>query len=244
MREIKEIIEDIRETEKLACTKEEAIPYKSRGGMLVAIRTACERLPLVLKELENALIPNKLAALYASGDQVVLNDVAKFVRETGGVVLDGNALYRQIADRIEQSYSPSRTFSTTQYSIMLQGIREAALMFDYYELPVPKYQETICPDSRCTLAHIKKCIRNSIGDDLSRRYLTKFLVESVLKLEKVSKVVPILVLDANTTEEKNILSPLFNTTNTFDFKPNFQLDQKTIVKLFKNQQKVADEGAE
>jgi hypothetical protein len=237
-RDIKEIIKDIKETEQTSLITSEEIPYKARGGMASKIRLACERLPELLKEIELALIPSKLIALYSSGDLGVISNVSTFIKETKGIVLNSNEMYQKVADRVEQTYSPNRTFTTTQHSVMLQQIREIALMFDYLELPAPKYQEAICPDSKCTLAHIKKCIRSSIGDDLNIRFLKKYLVESVLKTKNPPKTIPILVLNVSSEEEKSVLNQLFNQTNSFNFKPDFEIDQKTIVKLFKFQPKV------
>ena len=243
MRELKEIIKEIRETEGTANLTEEEIPYRSRGGMLMAVRAAYERLPILLKELEEALIPHKIVALYSTGDEVILNKVSDFIKQTRGIVLDSNIMYRKIANRVEASYGANRTFTTTQYHILIQELREIALQFDYAELPAPKYQEAACPDVKSTLNFIKKIIRTTIGDELGKRYLTKIIVESVLKLQGIPKSVPILVLDVKSTEEKNLLNPLFANNNSFNFDSEFNPTPKNIVKLFQNQSKVGDEAA-
>jgi hypothetical protein len=236
MRELKVIYKDIRDTEKLAATKECDVPYKSRPGMMMAVRAACERLPVLLEELQKTVIPNRLAAVYASGDETVISRVAEFIKKNGGIVLDANEIYRKIGSSVELTYGSNRTFSTHQHQIMNQGIREIALNLDYRELPCPPYRETICPDMKSTISYIRSCIRGSIGDSFSKKFLVKSLNEAILKSEIDIPRIPILVVDVQSAEEKANLSPLFTTNTDFDFTPSFTISSKTLSQIFKGSQ--------
>jgi len=127
---------------------------------------------------------------------------------------------------------------------MIQGIREVAQGLGYMELNSPPYKETVCPDYKTVLEHVRESIRVSIGDDLNLRYLTNKIVESVLKLKNPPKAIPILVLDVRSHEEKQLLNSLFASNSDYNFQNNFTVDTKSVVKLFKNSTKVADEGAD
>ena len=236
MRELKTIYKDIRDTEKLSLTKDTDIPYKSRPGMMMAVRAACERLPVLLEELQKTVIPNRLSAVYASGDETTISRVAEFIKKQGGIVLDANEIYRKIASNIELTYGNNRTFSTHQHQIMGQGIREIALNLDYRELPSPPYRETICPDMKATISHVRSSIRGSIGDDFSKKYLVKALNEAILKSELDIPLIPILVVDVQSAEEKANLSPLFTTNTDFEFTPSFIISGKSLSQIFKNSQ--------
>jgi hypothetical protein len=235
-RELKDIFKDIRETEKLAVTKDTDIPYKSRQGMMIAVRTACERLPVLLEELKATVIPNRLTAVYATGDDTTISRVAEFVKKQGGIVLDANEIYRKISSNIELTYGNNRTFSTQQHSIMLQGIREIAQNLDYTELPSPAYKETSCPDMKSTIAHVRACIRSSIGDGFSKKYLVKALSEAVLQSGIDLPRIPILVVDVQSADEKANLGPLFITNIDFEFTPTFTISGKSLSNIFKGSQ--------
>jgi hypothetical protein len=235
-RELKEIIKEIKETEKTAIIRLDEVPYKNRGGMGIAIRTACERLPVLLDELAKAVIPSRLTAVYATGDEAIVTKVADFMRKNGGIVLDGNELYRNICKDIEPTYDNMHTFSTTQHGIMLNGIREIARSLDYAELPAPTYKETICKTPQDTINHVRSLIRGSMGDTLSKKYLVKSLTDLVLKTATDVPRIPILVVDVPTPEEKANLSTLFTTNTDYKFSPDFIITSKTLSKIFKGSQ--------
>jgi hypothetical protein len=235
-RELKDIIKDIRETEKLACTKEADVPYKNRPGMGIAIRTACERLPTLIEELKATAIPSRLSAVYATGDAAVIAEAAAFLEKNGGIVINANEIYNKICADIEPTYDRSRSFNTTQHNIMLRGIREIAQALEYDNLPAPPYKETLCKNDLETLAHIRKVIRSSIGDEFSKKYLTKALVNAILKLGVDVPRIPILVLDVQSPEEKVNLNTLFTTNIDYKFPPNFIITSKTLSKIYKNSQ--------
>jgi hypothetical protein len=235
-RELKEIFKDIKETEKLACVKMEDVPYKSRGGMGIAIRSACEKLPVLLEELKTTAIPSRLSAVFASGDEATVSKVADFMRKNGGIVLDGNELYRKLVNAIEPTYDKTRVFSTTQHSLMLQGIRDIAQGLDFDDLPAPTYKETICKNSKETLEHVRKVIRSSISDSFSKKYLVKDLVELLLKSGIDAPRIPILVVDVQSQDEKANLSTLFSTNIDYKFTPDFIITSKSLSKIYKNPQ--------
>lgn len=237
MRELKEIVKDIRDTEKTASIKEADIPYKSRPGMGMAIRAAQDKLPGLTEELKKTVIPLKLIAVHATGDEVVVTKVAEFLEKNGGLVLNASGVYFDICKEIEPTYDRSRNFSTTQHNVMLRKIREIAQDLDYgKDLPAPAYKETLCRNVTETMVHVRKAIRDSLGDDFNKKYLAKKLIDSLLKNPIEANRIPILVIEELSLEEKANLSTLFITNIDYKFTPDFTITSKNLSKIYKNSQ--------
>jgi hypothetical protein len=236
MREIKEIIKEIRETEKIATTKLDEIDYRSRGGMGVAIRNACEHLPKLLEELKNTTIPHRLVAVFAKGDETVISKVSEFLLANGGLVMDANAMYRQVTDQVEPSYGPNRVFGTTQFHLLYDSLREIMGTVEQNELPAPKFIDSICPNTRATINHVRRLVRAACQDNLSIAYLTKMLSNEIIKKALEAKQIPILVVDVSSPEEKVLINTLFAKATTYDFSKDFQVNKNSVIKLFKSSQ--------
>jgi hypothetical protein len=240
MREVKEIVKEIRETEKTAKLRAEDLPYQSRGGMGIAIRTAQDKLPLLLEELKTTIIPSKLVAVFATGPDAITNKVADFLEANGGITLDANEMYRAIAKAIEPTYGSSREFNSSQFSVMIREIREIASDLEYDELPAPQFDSSasvICRDEYGTTMHVRMLIRKTIGDEFGRKFFAKKLTEKVIKGAVDGRQIPILVLDTHTAEEKSALTVLFSSATTYNFDSNFTINKPNVVKIFKNPQK-------
>lgn len=239
MREIKEILKDLRQAEKTASTNLNEVAYSARQGIGMAIRRAQDVLPGLREELKAAIIPSKLNALFAEGPDSIVNKVAEFVESEGGIVVDANMLYRKIAKAIEPSYGANRFFSTQQFFVMMREIREVGIELGYRELPAPQADgqaEVLCTDEDKTAMHVRNLIRKNIGDELSRKYFIHVLTEKVVSKVKNERPVAILVLDVLSAEEKAGLIVLFANSNTYKFPTNFIINKANVAKLFKNSQ--------
>jgi hypothetical protein len=246
MREVKEIVKEIKETEKVAVINTNDLPYASRGGMGIAVRTACEKLPVLLDELKATIIPTKLVAVFAVGPDAITNKVAAFLEENGGLVVDANGLYRGIAKAIEPTYGADRTFGVQQFGVMMREIRDLAGSLGYDELPAPQFDgntSVLCRDEYQTSMHVREIIRKSIGDDFSRKFIVKNLTESVIKGAVDGRRIPILVLDTPTAEEKAALTVLFSSSTTYKFETDFTVDKQSISKIFKSSNPQKGDGA-
>jgi hypothetical protein len=233
MRELKEIIKDLERAKKTSNICLEDIPWKNRGGIQIAMRTATDQMPELIKELTNTLIPSKLIAVYASGSAAIINQVVEFMNTNGGIIVDVNDMYRRIVDRVEQTYSHGRVFTTTQHSAIIQVLRQIGTELELPFLDCPKYVETICPNTASTLYHVRQIIRDTFGDTLNKQYIIYQLIQNVLQQGFEGNRVPILVLNALTVEEKQLLNTLFTVNCSFEFPPDFIVDQKNISKIFK-----------
>jgi hypothetical protein len=245
-RTIAEVSKDIETTTEIVNYVLEAVPSSQRPAVQTAMIQASERLPKLLDEMKEAVIPSKLIGLFADGDKTSIDKVAEFLtRENedgtnnGGIVLDAAQLYRSITDLVEGSYSRDRIFCTTQYSLMIQKISTIAIDLGYREIESPKFKETICPNTAATLAHIRNCLRECrVGDQANIDLLTKALVDAIVRNQIDSKQIPVMIIGVASMEERNAIATLFSRSFDYTFKVGFEPTAQKIVALFKAQKQV------
>lgn len=235
-RTLPEISKDIENANALLKTELPAIPFGQRPAMHTAMINAGASLPLLLEELKNEVIPSRLVGLFATGDLTAINETIEFLTKSDGISLDANEMYRSIVDLVEPSYGPDRTFSTTQYSLMIRKVSDIGINLGYLEINPPKYSECICPDTLSTMMHVKKMLRScKVGDQANIDLLTNKVVDVIVTNKISSKFIPVIITGVTSQEEKNAIATLFCQTTDHNFKKDFKPTQKTIQQLFKQQ---------
>ena len=244
-RTIKEISEDIETTNELLKREVDAVPYGVRPALRAQIIQASERLPKLLEEMKAVIVPSKVVGLFATGDKTSIDKTVEFLTQNGGIVLDAAQIYREITDLVEGSYSKDRTFCTTQFSLLVQGITEVGNDLGYLEIEAPKYKETICPDTAATLAHIRNTLREChVGDQANVDLLTKGLIDAIVRDKIDSKQIPVIVIGVASVEERNTIATLFSRSVDFAFPLKFEPTAAKIVALFKAQKQIDTDEVE
>jgi hypothetical protein len=236
-RTITEISEDISATNKVLHQEIEAVSYGQRPAVQISMTQAAERLPRLLEEIKDAVIPGRLVGLFATGDETALVKVAEFLKANEGIVLDASQMYRTIVDLVEPSYSRDRTFCSTQYHLMIQKVTEIGQNLGYQEIEAPKFKEAICPTTASTMAHIKRMLRDcKVGDQANTDLLTNTVVDAIVKGEIDSTQIPVMVIGVSSVEERNAIARLFNRSIDHTFPKGFDPTVKNITMLFKQQE--------
>lgn len=238
-RDIKDIIKDIKTTTKEANIKYDDVPYAARGAYGIKIREAQDKLPSLKEELKQAIIPNKLTAVFATGSKRTINEVSNFIQENGGITLNASALYDSVTDAVEATYGTHRTFGVTQFVAMMNQLRTIAadLGCEVFQPDFKGSMEIVCKTKQDTLAHVREIIKKFISDELNRKFLTKSLMDSILSGTVDTKQVAVLVTGTQSLEDKAILAALFANSTEYNFQTNFVVTKPNIAKLFKNPEK-------
>ena len=236
MRTIDQISAEITDTAVIASQEIEKVALGQRPAVQMSMIQASERLPKLLEEMEELAIPSRLVGLFADGDKTSIDKAAKIVTKEGGVVLDAAQLYRSVVDLVEPSYSKDRNFCTTQYSLVIQKISQIATDLGYLEIQPPKFKEAICPDTASTLQHVKNCLREcGVGDQATKDLLTKSIVDAIVRNKISSSQIPVMVIGANSVQERNAISVLFSRSVNYTFLPEFVPTVAKVAALFKEQ---------
>lgn len=242
MKEIKDLIKEIKSTRKDAETVYDDVPYKARASWGIKIRRAQDALPTLVEELKQAVIPSKLVAVFGAGSKKVMQEVSSFLQDNGGITIDASSLYESVSDAVEATYGTRRTFGVTQFVAMMNELRQIASNLGC-EVVQPDFNgnmEVVCKDKTATTTHVREIIKKFISDELNRKFLTKIIIDAVLSGSVDAKQVPVLVTGVQSLEDKAPLTSLFSTTIDYKFPTDFIVTKPNIVKLFKNPAKGND----
>jgi hypothetical protein len=246
MRTLQEISKDLAEATASATMELDAVPYKNRAAAQTVIIQATEKLPKLLEEIKEVVVPNRLVGLFATGDTESTVRTALFLESNGGVVVDASKIYDDIADLIEPSYSKERIFCTTQYSLLIQGVRALASELGYLEVESPPFKETICKTREDTINHVRTTLREcGVGDMANRDMLSKQIIDTIVRDSVDSKQIPVLIVETSSVEERNAIAALFARSVDYKFAPGFVPTAAKVVSLFKaTKQETDDDKAE
>jgi hypothetical protein len=183
-----------------------------------------------------------MIGLFVSGDATAISKVSALLVKNEGLVLDAGQMYREIADLVEPSFSNDRVFTTTQYSLFVQGVRKIGENLGYLQIEAPKYRETTCPTSASTIAHIRSMLKEcKVGDPANLELLTNSAVDAIIRNKIDSKQIPVMVIGCASTEERNVIATMFARSADFELPAGFEPTVQKIVSMFKAQKQTAEE---
>jgi hypothetical protein len=212
----------------------EEVPVKVRPGHLVAKRTAEDELPGLFTAVKAAVIPSRLAGVFASGDPVAVEAMADLLRKNGDVVLDAGAFYNDLGAFAEAAMgnSRSREFNTVCFSRMMSSIRDSAQSFGIRLDGNPEYEEAICRDTAAVVAHVRQLVRGKYDDVFAVTTLSNAIVDAVVNGNLTDKRIPVLVLNAS-EEEQPAISQLFSRARAHEFEPGFEATPESVANIFR-----------
>ena len=235
MRSIQEVFQDIKETKKTANIDIENVSYNVRPGFMANIVQAKTKLPDLLKELKDIVVPNRLVGLFAKGET---EGVAKFFVENGSLVADANEMYKFITNSVEETIIGQRLFSDTQYSRLVSELRFICIDQGYKEIPPPKQTEEKVPAYKDTLAVVKRLVRDCVGDALAIKRMVDSILDTVLTNKMDAKQIAVLVTGIASSEEHAAISALFSRSVDYTFNKGYVPNKANIQKILKQEEEI------
>lgn len=226
------LLQQIKETEEHTRIEVSGVPYAMRSGWEMRKNQAIEALPGLMADLRKVTVPQRLVGIIASGDPKVVAEVAEFLASGGGVSVDAAGLYKQIAEKIEPTYSTDRFFRTNQFmgvGIFCQKVSES---FGYNGVDLD-YLEAFCHTFDDSVAHIRDLIKKSVGDRLLVGYLTAEITKTVAEKSLDAERLPVVVTGSIDSERPGLRS-LFARTAEFTFPADFVVTREALLEILKS----------
>ncbi len=222
--EIGKLLDEIIAAKKLINTSWDDVPFNVREGWGIGRRNAEEAVQTLTKKIQKLSIPKRLIGLYATGDLKALTAMRKLMGKEGGLVINANKIYLDIAKDLEPTYGTDRLFKINTFMQLVTLYRNLAEDFDIINCPPLNYYETNCPKFNDTVEYVKKQIKDVLGNELTIKVLTKDLVDGIIKDELDERYIPVMVIETN-AEDKRFLTRFF--TKTIDL---FLTDPEEVTK--------------
>ena len=212
-------------------------PIHIRSGIEGQVVTAKRRLPELRKEIQEATFPERVVAIFATCDvpgSKPLVDTEVFLSQNGGIVLNADDVYREIADLVEPSYSSQRLYNTAQHNLTVQAMKiilERVGGLDIMD--VPRYKEAICKTYEDTVGHIRSIMETVPDNEIQLRHIRDEITFCVIEEGLAGKTVPVLIYNF-TEAEVPALSKLFKKLIRHTFEADFEPSHDAIVKILKS----------
>jgi len=122
-RTLSDILLDYQKATKLAAKDLDSVPEIVRPAHAVAIRGAKDSLPRLRHEYFERIMKNAYG-FFVTGDEEKGEQFAKIAADSGAIVIDGDAIFKDVANRIQPTIGGRREFSVTQESHLNEALRE------------------------------------------------------------------------------------------------------------------------
>jgi hypothetical protein len=233
-KKVDQVLSDYRDAAKAAATNMEEVPVKLRPGRQMAKEQALEQLPSLYKAVTTATIPSRLVGVFASGDAAVIAKVAEFLSQNGGAVVDAGRFYQTLGEFAGAAMGDgaNRCFNTVCFTRMLSSLRGTAHDFGIKLSGNPEYEEADCPTAAEVVTHVRKLTRDAYGDVFTLHGATTAIVDAVVNNNLSSKRIPVLVVNA-IDDDREALAGLFARSSAFEFQPDFEVTEESVVATFK-----------
>jgi hypothetical protein len=198
----------------------------------MAKRQAADSIVTLTEELVKTTIPGRLIGLFVKGTGEAIEALQKLIEIHGGITINANQLYQDLAKEVEPSFGSDSIFKMSSF------LRLSDLYWNFSKslgIDVPKsleYVEINCPTRLSIEKHIKKMVREACGDVLALKSLTKKIVDVIVHDGIEGKYIPVAVTQADDTDFPALAS-LFNKTiqlNLIDVK---EVTKENIFKALK-----------
>ena len=201
MKNLKELAEEIEKTTTLAAKELDDFPVAVRAGWGARLVQAKADLPLLRAEYRNLLLSSGIA-IFVTGDAAKALEFAQLVRSSGeGVAVDAEALYKRLADAIDPTMSPARTWGVQQTHKLHLTLTEIMHEIGLPKVVAPPHNDSIVlPTHRNVQDYIRKIQLASDNGDLLRSYVQHLTVQDALKIGYTSSLTPVVVMNATASD--------------------------------------------
>jgi hypothetical protein len=152
------------------------------------------------------------------------------------IVVNAAALYQSIAVEVEKLMGDTRVFGPSQMAILLGEVRNVAINLDIKMLNKIPYQgDEALASLDLVMNHVRKVIRDALGDELNILYLRNKIAEEAFSKRYVSSIVPVAVIGVGSAEEQAGLAAMFK--EHISIRPTKKMSSSYVIDTFKRLQK-------
>jgi tagatose-1,6-bisphosphate aldolase len=198
-----ETIEKIAEQRK-RLDAERPNDYRFLPGWEMAKREAAIEIEKLSKTLADE-VANIAVPVYVEGAQAAA--LAKSMQDqTPAAIVDLEALYGPLADRVKQSMGRGNEFGVNQFALIVREVRQLGIDNGVASMKLPKFNApVVCPDTQALKKTMLEYVNDMVDTELTVNYIRKQAREQVAA-EITSKVPVFPVFVVNYAGDKESLT--------------------------------------
>ena len=239
MRKLEEIVKDINDAYEAMNRDLTKIPIAGRTGFIMAANQAKQNMPALKKEYEQTLF-NKSIVFFPEGTSEEQNKFAELAVKLGkAIIVDAKSMYRGYATLIAPTVGHHKQFTIQQLTKLEMLMQETCLLLNLERANYPVINGDNTVNTHDELVNfISRMVTESNGYNLTVPYLRNLISNRALDTKFNSKVLLVVVLDADENLQNNLETSFTKsfTTTLSDVEEDKQEDfvNKTLRSAFKN----------
>lgn len=201
MKTMKDLVEQIVETSKIANIDLEGWPRISLPSIMSTVVDAKARLE-VLKVEYYELVSKATIGIFVFGsdgsDEVFATIAAA---EGGTMTIHADALYQRMADLITPVIPDSKEFNINAFSKLAQGLAEVGRDLELKAMDMPKFVPLKVTNRAALVEHVRNTVRDALGDDLNRLYVSKEIQRKAFEMKFKGSALPVVIIGLGSADE-------------------------------------------
>lgn len=198
-----QLLKDYESAAKVAAMDLEAVPLRTRGGWTARVAEAKAKVKALKLAYNNALLSGAVGIIL-DGDPEKISQAVKLMNEDG-VVIDGQALYKRIADQLAPTFGNTREWGIAQTHKLHLLLQEIMHELGLTEIPMSdRHTNVTCQTYNDIVIHVRNTLFLSLGTTLTSLYLDKLATERAFALHYTGTNMPVVIYNVYPGEEDRL----------------------------------------
>lgn len=203
-------------------------PYNVRAGMAMRKGDAIAALPGWRSRYAQQLQVNAFGVLLSGPGTDTFTQIAK---EEGDVLaIDTDRLEKRLAARVWPSMGEGGQFGVTQFTVLINELREVAAELELDSMDAPKWSEPAYFKTESELAsYLGDLVESSVGTNFVATYVLRQIRDAGLEAKMDQNAVPVLVVGRHST---SLAPKLFLEGRTLSVVTDKNTNKDTVIDTF------------
>lgn len=225
-RTLENILTEYKRAEEVSKRNLDTVSPSTRPAHEAAVRKAKSELPQLRVEYLTA-ISKSAYGFFVDGDQAKVDKFVEIARENGAFLVDADAIFRELAKRVQPSLGGRKEFSVTQVSLLDYALRELVEATGYEgklnrisisEVRVTSNEEQL-------VKYIRELVARTNGSTPSAVYAQSEIVRQAFEAGFTKRNLVVVVKNA-TQLDRAALHGLFTKTTRVDVDSVAEVDER------------------
>ena len=206
-KELQAALNILLETQRISERDVTDDPPETRNGLAVLKQVAINELPIVRKYYTD-LLTKHIVKVFIKGN---MPELEAYLKKEGGIVLNGNLLYNWLIENLAKPsvFGPQHTIQ------VMELLAEFCKANEIESIPMPYWDgadvEVIIGNDVNKLVNIiKKAVRVTNKDDITKFVLTKYAFLQAINDKVAYNLVPVVIFNLDPEEITGLSDALFN----------------------------------
>jgi hypothetical protein len=238
MSTLKQLDEELTKALETAKKNLDDIHPRVHGSWAGTINEAKIKARALTKEYKETLLRNSVA-IFLEGDPTKTAELAKLVKDEGGLVVNAAALYERLGKAVEATLSERESRTGVEWGVththrLHLGLQEIMHEVGVTEMPMPPQSgRPLVKNLSEISSHIRSILSEADGGILNKLYLEEQLLQAARLIRYNGSVAPVFVVNVDPGEVYNLSKAFGKGSATVPVAAEDVIDKEFLGKTLK-----------